>query len=369
MSALVNDEVWMERALVLARRAWGETQPNPMVGALIVEEGRVVAEGWHQRDGGPHAERVALGALGRRPRAGATMVVTLEPCSTAGRTGACCEALREAGIARVVVGATDPNPAHAGRGLEWLRAAGMEVRAGVRAEECAELNLIFNHWITTGRPLLAGKIATTQDGFSRPPPGAGRWITGEAARADVHHWRRLFPAIGVGAGTVRADDPALTRRWCGEDGAEREDCGWRFVFDGALASAAGGEAGWPRVYTDRWRERTVVVCGAGADGRLQERLLGAGVGVWVQETTRGPSGWGEFSRRCARERISGVYLEGGAALLGDAVAAGALDYGFWYRSGSEGGAAWGGRVGWTFAPGARKSSLGGDRLVHGPLLR
>jgi hypothetical protein len=98
-------------------------------------------------------------------------------------------------------------------------------------------------------------------------------------------------------------------------------------------------------------------------------LLGAGVGVWVQETTRGPSGWGEFSRRCARERISGVYLEGGAALLGDAVAAGALDYGFWYRSGSEGGAAWGGRVGWTFAPGARKSSLGGDRLVHGPLLR
>src|SRR5690606_8743300 len=139
-----------------------------MVGALIVEEERIVAEDWHARDSGPHAERAALAALGRPPRPGATMVVTLEPCSTAGRTGACCDAIRSAGgIARVVIGATDPNPAHAGRGAEVLRASGIEVKAGVLAAECEELNLIFNHWITTGRPLVAVKIATTADGYTR----------------------------------------------------------------------------------------------------------------------------------------------------------------------------------------------------------
>lgn len=363
-----KDHEWMGRALELARRAWGRTHPNPMVGALIVEDGVVVAEGWHAQDGGPHAERVALAALGRRPRPGATMVVTLEPCSTSGRTGACCDAILAAGgITRVVVGATDPNPAHAGRGIELLRAAGLEVVAGVRAAECAELNLIFNHWITRGRPLLAGKIATTRDGFSRPPPDADRWITGASARENVHLWRRLFPAIAVGAGTVRADDPALTRRWRDADGAEHEDCGWRFVFDATLATAAGVEAGWPRVYADRWRERTVVVTSAAADAATRARLESAGVRVWTQETTRGAAGWDEFARRCAAERISGVYVEGGAELLADAAAAGALDYGFWYRAPKVGGEGWGGRVAWSFAPGAVTERLGTDELERGVL--
>jgi diaminohydroxyphosphoribosylaminopyrimidine deaminase/5-amino-6-(5-phosphoribosylamino)uracil reductase len=364
----------MARALELARRAWGATHPNPLVGALIVEDGAVVAEGWHARDGGPHAERVALAALGRRPRPGATMIVTLEPCSTAGRTGACCAAIIGAGLARVVVGATDPNPAHAGRGLEVLRAAGVEVVAGVRADECTRLNLIFNHWITRGRPLLAGKIATTADGWSRPPASASRWITGPAARADVHRWRRLFPAIGVGAGTVRADDPALTRRWSepGEDGraVEREDCGWRFVFDGALATAAGDPGRWPRVYTDRWRGRTIVVCGEGAPAVVEAALAAAGVGVWRQRTTRGAAGWEEFSARCAAARIAGVYLEGGATLLEDARAAGALGHVFWYRSGApapDGARGWGGHLPWTLAPGAEEFVLGPDHLSHGPL--
>lgn len=358
----------MRRALGLARRAWGETHPNPMVGALIVEDGEVVAEGWHARDGGPHAERAALANLGRRPLSGATMVVTLEPCSTAGRTGACCDAIKAAGVARVIVGATDPNPAHAGRGVEVLGAAGIEVVPGVLADECADLNLIFNHWITAGRPLIAGKIATTRDGFSRPPAGADRWITGPAARENVHHWRRLFPAIAVGAGTVRADDPALTRRWRDSDGAEREDCGWRFVFDAALSTATGDAAAWPRVYSDRWRERTIVVASAAADATTRARLEAAGVRVWTQETTRGPAGWEEFSRRCAAERISGVYVEGGAALLADALAAGALGYGFHYRGPREGGAGWGGRVGWSFAPGAVEERLGPDTLARGRVI-
>lgn len=363
---MAADEELMGRALELARRAWGQTHPNPMVGALIVEDGEVVAEGWHARDGGPHAERVALAALGRPPRPGATMVVTLEPCSTAGRTGACCDAiLRAGGVARVVIGATDPNPAHAGRGVELLRSAGLSVTAGVRADECADLNLIFNHWITTGRPLIAGKIATTRDGFSRPPAGADRWITGQPAREDVHHWRRLFPAIAVGAGTVRADDPALTRRWRETDGTMREDCGWRFVFDSTLATAAGPEASWPRVYVDAWKQRTIVVTSAAADASVRSRLEDAGVQVWAQETTRGATGWTDFARRCATERITGVYLEGGAELLADAARAGALDYGFWYRAPKEGAAGWGGKVEWNFASGARVERQGEDELIRG----
>jgi diaminohydroxyphosphoribosylaminopyrimidine deaminase/5-amino-6-(5-phosphoribosylamino)uracil reductase len=366
MQTGADDEELMARALDLARRAWGETHPNPMVGALIVEAGEVVAEGWHARDGGPHAERVALTALGRPPRPGATLVVTLEPCSTSGRTGACCDAILAAGgIARVVIGATDPNPAHEGRGVGLLRAAGIEVVAGVRAAECAELNLIFNHWITRGRPLIAGKIATTRDGCSRPPAGADRWITGAAARDNVHYWRRLFPAIAVGAGTVRADDPALTRRWREADGAEREDCGWRFVFDATLATAAGAETVWPRVYADRWREHTVVVTSAAADPAIRSRLEAAGVRVWMQETTRGAAGWEAFSRRCAAERVSGVYLEGGAQILADAAAAGALHYGFHYRAPRLGGEGWGGHVGWTFAPGAVTEQWGADELTRG----
>jgi diaminohydroxyphosphoribosylaminopyrimidine deaminase/5-amino-6-(5-phosphoribosylamino)uracil reductase len=367
-----RDDELMGRALALARRAWGATHPNPMVGALIVEDGAVVAEGWHAKDGGPHAERAALANLGRKPKPGATMYVTLEPCSTAGRTGACCDAILAAGVARVVIGATDPNPAHAGRGAEVLRAAGVAVTEGVRAAECADLNLIFNHWITTGRPLIAAKIATTRDGWSRPPADASRWITGEAARADVHRWRRLFPAIAVGAGTVLADDPALTRRWTDEAGVAREDCGWRFVFDFQLRTAArvggvggcGGGGKTPRVYGDAWRERTVVVTSVAADAAARARLEAEGVRLWTQETTRGASGWGEFAARCAAERISGVYLEGGAELLADAWAARAAGYAFWYRSARDGGAGWGGRVGWKLAD-AVTCALGEDTLVRG----
>ena len=361
------DETMMRRALELARRAWGETHPNPMVGAVLVEDGAVVAEGWHGRDAGPHAERVALAALGRRPVAGATLYVTLEPCSTRGRTGACCDLIREAGIARVVIGATDPNPAHAGRAIGLLRSAGVEVRLGVCSEECADLNLIFNHWITTGLPLLAGKIATTRDGFSIPPPGASRWITGEVARADAHRWRRLFPGILVGAATLQADDPALTRRWTA-DGVDREECGRRFVLDPLLTTAVAEESAWPRLYTDRWRERTTVVATPAADPHLRVRLEAAGVTVWEQETTRGGTGWGSFALRCAAEGVTGVLIEGGSAVLNVASAAGALGYGFWYEAGFTGNLAWGGKVESWHLSTDTGVWLGEDQLRRGRIL-
>ncbi|NCG08997.1 MAG: bifunctional diaminohydroxyphosphoribosylaminopyrimidine deaminase/5-amino-6-(5-phosphoribosylamino)uracil reductase RibD, partial [Verrucomicrobia bacterium] len=234
MSENETDKKWMRHAVNLARRSWGQTHPNPLVGAVLVESGEAVAEGWHRADGGAHAEVEALRALGRPPAQDATLYVTLEPCSTQGRTGACTSAILKAGISRVVVGSEDPNPAHAGQGLEVLRKAGVEVLAGVEAAACADLNLIFGHWITQRKPLLAAKIATTAAGAFASPAGSGeRWVTGTEARTDVMHWRHYFPAIGVSANTALADDPSLTVRLEGR----AETAPKRFVFDRSLKTA------------------------------------------------------------------------------------------------------------------------------------
>ena len=326
MTAMGNDELFMDRALGLARRAWGDTHPNPMVGALIVEDGQVVAEGWHARDGGPHAERVALASLGRAPKPGATMVVTLEPCCTHGRTGACTEAIVAAGIRRVVVGATDPNPEHAGRGLEVLRAAGVEVVSGVRAVDCADLNLIFNHWITTGQPLFAAKVATTLDGKIACRTGDSKWITNEFSRADVMRWRRLFPGIAVGAGTVSHDNPRLTARLAGAE----EYSPWRFIFDGRLRTVV--DRSLPGVYTDEFRERTVVVTTDHAGEGYVKKLRSWGVKVWVFRSPTQRVPLAEFRKRCAEERITGVYFEGGAELVSEFLQLRELDYLFHYRA-------------------------------------
>jgi len=324
---MTDDQSRMDRALELARRAWGETHPNPMVGAVLVEGGEVVAEGWHARDGGPHAERIALETLGRAPRPGATLYVTLEPCSTAGRTGACCEAILASGVKRVVVGARDPNPAHAGAGLEALRAAGVEVVEGVREAECRDLNLIFNHAITRREPLLAGKVAVTLDGRIACRTGDSQWITGEESRADVHRWRRLFPGIAVGAMTVLADNPTLTARRA--DG-EMSWCPWRFVFDGLLRTVL--DRALPRLYTDEHRDRTIVVTTNHAGQGYVRKLQQEGVKVWVLESPIPRVNFADFRRRCFTEGITGVYFEGGTMLLSELVRARHLDYLFCYRA-------------------------------------
>lgn len=326
MSEFNKDEFFMRRAIALARQAWGRTHPNPLVGAVIVEGGEVVAEGFHAQDGGPHAERVALVALGRAPKPGATLYVTLEPCSTAGRTGACCDAIRSAGLRRVVIGATDPNPAHAGHGFEVLRAAGIEVVAGVLAAECADLNLIFNHWIATGTPLLAAKVAVTLDGKIACRTGESRWITGEAARADVHTWRRYFPGIAAGARTILKDNPKLTARPAGGE----VWCPVRFVFDGLLRTM--GEAHPPDVYTDEYRERTVVVTTPRGGMGYVRKLRDLGVQVWVMDTPTQRVNFADFRKRCAEEKVAGVYFEGGAQLISELVRSRQLDYLFSYRA-------------------------------------
>jgi len=326
MSTNEHHEIFMRRALELARRGWGTTHPNPMVGAVIVEDGKVVAEGFHAQDGEPHAERLALLARGRPPRPGATLYVTLEPCSTAGRTGACTEAIIAAGIKRVVVGATDPNPEHAGRGFELLRAAGVETVTGVLERECTDLNLLFNHWITRGSPLLAGKVGVTLDGKIACRTGDSQWITNEASRADVMRWRRLFPAIAVGAGTVAKDNPRLTARCEGSP----EWCPIRFVFDGLLRTVV--DRNQPQLYTDEFHDRTIVVTtphgGLGYVRKLRDR----GVQVWVLDSPQQRVPLAAFRKKCVEEKIPGVYFEGGMQLLSEFLQERELDYLFVYKA-------------------------------------
>lgn len=316
----------MRRALELARGVWGSTHPNPMVGALIVEDGRIVAEGATAPDGGPHAERLALLNRGKVPRPGATMYVTLEPCSTHGRTGACTDAIIASGIKRVVVGAPDPNPEHAGRGFEVLRTAGIEVITGILERECTDLNLIFNHWITQGGPLIAAKVAATLDGKLACRTGESRWITNEESRADVHRWRRFFPGIAVGAMTILKDNPRLTARRPGE----AEWCPWRFVFDGLLRTVVDKYP--PKVFTDEFRERTIVVTTPHGGLGYVRKLQAMGIKVWTFDSPTQRVSFTDFRKRCAEERIAGVYVEGGAHLISELVRARALDYLFAYHA-------------------------------------
>ncbi len=199
----------MRRALQLARRGLGRTHPNPPVGALVVCEGRVIGEGFHRRAGLPHAEVEALRGLDRAQTTGATLYVTLEPCSTQGRTPPCTDAILYAGIKRVVVSALDPNPKHAGRGLRRLRRQGVEVVGGVCRNEGEALIAPFAKWVTTARPYITLKMAMTLDGRIADGEGRSRWITGISARREVHALRRQVDAIMVGTSTACVDNPSL----------------------------------------------------------------------------------------------------------------------------------------------------------------
>ena len=204
----------MRLALRLARKGFGRTSPNPMVGAVVVKRGKILGQGWHHRAGEPHAEIEALRDAARQGQAtrGATIYVTLEPCCTHGRTPPCTEAIIAAGLQRVVVGATDPNPEHAGRGFAILQAAGIAVEQGVLADECAKLNEVFNHWIVRRTPWVTVKAAMTLDGKIATASGESKWITGDQARAYGMKLRQGSDAILVGINTVLADDPSLTVR-------------------------------------------------------------------------------------------------------------------------------------------------------------
>ncbi len=213
------DDDYMAAALELAKRGAGWVNPNPMVGCLIVKDGEILGAGYHTRFGAPHAEREALADCVRRGRdtVGATAYVTLEPCSHTGKTPPCCDALIDAGIARVVVGSNDPNPLVAGAGIARLVDAGIDVKTGVLSQRCDALNAAFFHFITTRTPYVVAKFASTLDGKIATREGLSKWITGPIARARVHEDRSRYAAIMVGVGTVIADDPQLSARIARDD--------------------------------------------------------------------------------------------------------------------------------------------------------
>lgn len=243
-----HDAFFMRAALREARRGLGQTSPNPAVGAVLVVGNRIVARGHHRQAGAAHAEVECLREFGKRIPKGATLYVTLEPCSTSGRTGPCTNAIIEAGIAKLVVGAVDPNPRHSGRGLKLLAKAGLRIRSGVLAAECSELNEAFNKWIQTGRPFVIAKCGMSLDGRLTASPSEGRWLTSAASRRHAHRLRAQVNAILVGAQTIRADDPQLTVR--GVQGARQP---WRVVL-----SRSGSLPAKARILTDRFADRTMV---------------------------------------------------------------------------------------------------------------
>jgi diaminohydroxyphosphoribosylaminopyrimidine deaminase/5-amino-6-(5-phosphoribosylamino)uracil reductase len=242
------DERFMRIALREAWRAAGLTSPNPAVGAVLVAGNRVLSRGHHRKAGAPHAEIECLhGFRGKLPR-GATLYVTLEPCSTIGRTAACLPAIVKAGIRTIVIGTTDLNPRHSGRGMALLQDAGIDVRTGVLDDECRSLNEAFNKWITTGLPFVVAKCGMTLDGRLTRPPGESRWLTSPASRRDANALRANVDAILVGAETIRIDNPRLTVR-----GVRGKTQPLRVIL-----SRSGRLPKTANVFTDRYAKRTVI---------------------------------------------------------------------------------------------------------------
>jgi diaminohydroxyphosphoribosylaminopyrimidine deaminase/5-amino-6-(5-phosphoribosylamino)uracil reductase len=307
----------MRRALALAERGRGSTRPNPVVGAVIVRAGRLLAAGFHRRAGAPHAEIEALTALQRAggDARGATLYVNLEPCCHVGRTGPCSDAIIAAGFARVVVACRDPNPQVNGRGLRALRRAGVSVDVGCLAAQALAANRAFFVWITRRRPLVTVKAAATLDGFIaprvRPKRRAPVWLTGDDARRVAHELRGQHDAVLVGAGTVAADDPLLTVRLASRK-RPRAGQPLRIVLDGRLRTSprarvlAGSAAG----------AATVVVGAVGAPAVRARGLARAGATVALLRARAGRVPLLGLLRWLAARDIQSVLVEGGADVLG-----------------------------------------------------
>lgn len=309
----------MRRALVLAKRGHGRTSPNPMVGALLVLNGLVIGEGWHRKAGAAHAEVEAIDQARRKGfcTTGSVLIVTLEPCCTAGRTPPCTKAILEAGIREVVAATADPNPKHAGRGFQLLREAGVEVQTGLLARASAELNESFNHWIVRRTPFVIVKSAMTLDGRIASHSGHSKWISGVAARQIGMRLRRGADAILVGVNTVIADDPSLTLR-ARSGGLERESRLRRFVLDsrGRIPLDA-------KVLNDAQADKTTVVVGATASREVVLRLSQK-ANVWQLPEEEGRIDLQSLLKRMGEERIVQLLVEGGgevsASFLGRGLA-------------------------------------------------
>jgi diaminohydroxyphosphoribosylaminopyrimidine deaminase/5-amino-6-(5-phosphoribosylamino)uracil reductase len=287
-----DDLRFLRRALELARLGSGLTLPNPRVGAVLARGGKIIGEGYHQRAGSPHAEVHAVADAKKRGQAvaGATLYVTLEPCSTQGRTPPCTDLILREKIARVVFAATDPNPAHAGTAMKLLRSAGVEVSSGLLAKEAAALNRDFNWWIVRRKPWVVAKIALSLDGRIVAPERDDRWLTSPAARKVAHELRWESDAILIGAETARQDNPRLTVRLPGSRGKVQP---WRVVV-----TRSGNLPAGLHLFSDRHRDRTLV---------FQNRSLS------------------EIVAALGALEVSHLLLEGGGKILTEAFRAGLVN--------------------------------------------
>ena len=299
-------EAWMRLALRLAARAGGQTSPNPMVGAVLVRQGRIIGQGWHRRAGGPHAEIEALRSAMARGESlrGATLYVTLEPCCTHGRTPPCTKAILSSGVRRVVVAATDPNPNHAGRGFRILRRAGVNLVTGILATEATRLNEAFNHWIIHHTPYVLVKAAMTLDGKIATTSGESKWISGPAARAAGMRLRKCADAILVGVNTVRADDPQLTVRTLRGKTNPKASLR-RIVLDSRARTPLTA-----RLVNDGGAALTTIVTSRQAPRRRVD-ALSRRVTVWQAPVRKGKINLRWVLRRLGAENVTRLLVEGG----------------------------------------------------------
>lgn len=305
----MNDSAYMQIALQLAEKGCGFVSPNPMVGAVIVKNERIIGSGYHERYGEAHAERNALTACTESPE-GATMYVTLEPCCHHGKQPPCVDAIIEAGIRRVVIGSGDPNPLVAGKGIDILRNNGILVTEHVLEEKCQRLNDVFFHFIQTKRPYVVMKYAMTLDGKIATYTGASKWITGEEARAYVHKQRHRYRAIMVGVGTVLTDNPLLTCRTEGGRNPIRIICDTRLrtPLDSQIVQTAKEV---PTILATCCTEKDKYVAYQDADCRI----------LHVEEEN-GHVNLSLLMQQLAEEGIDSILLEGGATLNWSALQSG-----------------------------------------------
>jgi diaminohydroxyphosphoribosylaminopyrimidine deaminase/5-amino-6-(5-phosphoribosylamino)uracil reductase len=305
----MNDQEYMALALALAQKAVGWTSPNPMVGAVIVKDGRIIGQGYHEKYGDLHAERNALKHCTEDP-AGATMYVTLEPCCHHGKQPPCTEAILAAGIRRVVVGSADPNPRVSGGGIAQLRAAGVQVDTGVMQAECDRINYVFFHYITTKTPYVVMKYAMTMDGKIAAYTGHSQWVTGPEAREHVHHDRHRYRGIMVGVGTVLADDPLLTCRI--ENGRDPI----RIVCDSGLKTPLASQL----VQTASQTPTIIATCRQ--DEAAHRPYIQAGCQVLVTPSQDGRIDLPNLMAQLGAQNIDSILLEGGGTLNWSMLSAG-----------------------------------------------
>lgn len=300
----MTDEFYMRRALKLAGKGAGNVSPNPMVGCVIVKEGRIIGEGWHACCGENHAEINAL-EQASEPISGATIYVTLEPCSHHGRTPPCVKRLLAEGPARVVIGTSDPNPLVAGRGIRALQKNGIAVTVGVLEEDCRALNEVFFKFISTGQPFVTLKYAQTLDGRIATATGHSRWISSPPSLRLAHALRSTHDAILVGVGTVLADDPELTVRLV------KGKSPWRIVLDSSLRIPSTA-----KILKNQDQAKTIIVTSPRTSSKKRTALQAMGIEIIViGETAQGRLNLQELFCALGQRSIASLLIEGGAAVI------------------------------------------------------